>query len=244
MLNNHPRHKILAALRDGDFAHPGEIEAIDLMMKNIEKNNNRNILDIGSGLGGTAHYLHERGFGNVTGIDVDPEHIHYAEKKYPDSYFVSTDVIQVADLLNKKFQLMIAMCSFFCFEKQKESLVELSKIADKNAELIIFDYSQPHAGEVEKPFASSLPFHPIHLDSFKKMLLESNWQYQSHIDISDYFEKWYVILLNKFDTKKAVLMNQFDHHLVNTMYNGYNKLLDAIRQKKIGGIIVYARRSS
>ncbi|OGT44722.1 MAG: hypothetical protein A3E82_05370 [Gammaproteobacteria bacterium RIFCSPHIGHO2_12_FULL_38_11] len=247
MLNiqtRHTVHKILAALRDGDFTHPGEIEAIDLMMKNVKKDNDQNILDIGSGLGGTTDYLNNNRFGNVIGIDIDSDHIQYATKKYPNSHFIAADVLHAADFLNQKFQLMIAMCSFFCFEKQKELLMELSKIADKNAELIVFDYSQPHAGQTENPFSSSLPFHPIYLDTFKKNLLESGWQYQSHIDISDYFEKCYVMLLNKFDAKKEVLLSQFDHHLVNTMYSGYNKLLDAIHEKKIGGIIVYARRSS
>ena len=103
-------------------------------------------------------------------------------------------------------------------------------------------YRSKMTGLIEKPFASSLPFHPIHLESFKKMLLESGWKYQSHIDISDYFEKWYVTLLEKFDAKKEILLSQFDHALVNTMYNGYRNLLDAIIKKRIGGAIVYAVR--
>ncbi|OGT23122.1 MAG: hypothetical protein A2W47_04215 [Gammaproteobacteria bacterium RIFCSPHIGHO2_12_38_15] len=57
-------------------------------------------------------------------------------------------------------------------------------------------------------------------------------------------EKYFPPAVAKHDAKKEVLLSQFDHHLVNTMYSGYNKLLDAIHEKKIGGIIVYARRSS
>ena len=102
MLNiqtRHTVHKILAALRDGDFTHPGEIEAIDLMMKNVTKDNDQNILDIGSGLGGTTDYLNNNGFGNAIGIDIDSEHIHYASKKYPDSYFIAADVLHAANFL-------------------------------------------------------------------------------------------------------------------------------------------------
>lgn len=49
--------KFLSFIRNGDYAHAGEEEAIELAMSGIEKNPQRNILDVGCGLGGTANYL-------------------------------------------------------------------------------------------------------------------------------------------------------------------------------------------
>ena len=49
--------KLLSFLRDGDFAHAGETEAINLLMGQFRKKRIQYILDVGCGLGGTAHYL-------------------------------------------------------------------------------------------------------------------------------------------------------------------------------------------
>ena len=237
--------RILSFLRDGDFAHPGEIEAIDLITGSIPKNIHQNILDIGCGLGGTANYLYQNGFGNVIGIDIDTDLINYALKKYTDISFVNCDVMESPKFLKQSFQLMICMNAFFCFKDQKESLKQLLKLADQNCELIIFDYSQFDSDLIESPFywsKTASRFCPIHLDKFKKTLAESGWHYQSSIDITAQFEVWYQALLHQFEIKKQDMMTHFDHDLVNKMYDGYCQLLQLIRDKKVGGIVVYATR--
>ena len=62
--------QMLAMMRKGDYAHAGEEEAIDLVMNKIPKDNTRLILDVGCGLGGTAKYIQDHGWGKVTGIDI------------------------------------------------------------------------------------------------------------------------------------------------------------------------------
>jgi hypothetical protein len=51
---------ILFQLRNGDYAHAGEEEAIDLVIKNISATGS--VLDVGSGFGGTLNYFHSKGF--------------------------------------------------------------------------------------------------------------------------------------------------------------------------------------
>ncbi|WP_156411958.1 methyltransferase domain-containing protein, partial [Legionella bozemanae] len=65
--------QILAMLREGDFAHPGETEAIELSLSPIAKNSEARLLDVGCGLGGTAHYVQKKGWGTVTGVDIDSD---------------------------------------------------------------------------------------------------------------------------------------------------------------------------
>lgn len=235
--------QILSFLREGDFAHPGEVSAIDLIMEKIPKNSDRFILDIGCGLGGTSHYLQTKGFGKVTGIDIDADLISQASKKYYDSQFINCNVMNISHQISQKFQLMICMSAFFCFSDQKQALVELSKIVDKNTELVIFDYSRLISDHIESPFywsETASRFYPIYLTEFKKTLSESGWQYQSSIDITDKFELWYLELLNRFESKKEEMNAIFDKKHVSEMEDGYKQLLLLIREKKVGGIVVYA----
>jgi hypothetical protein len=55
------RKRILAMVRDGDYAHPGEEAAIDLAMRDFTPDRERLIPDAGLGRGG--HYLQVRTLG-------------------------------------------------------------------------------------------------------------------------------------------------------------------------------------
>jgi 2-polyprenyl-3-methyl-5-hydroxy-6-metoxy-1,4-benzoquinol methylase len=72
--------RLLSVIRGSDYAHAGEEEAINLVMSRIPKNNGRLILDVDCGLGGTAKFIQEHGWGQVTGIDIEEESM-YMQKK-------------------------------------------------------------------------------------------------------------------------------------------------------------------
>lgn len=60
-MNSYLGQRILALVREGDYAHAGEEEAIELSMSGVGKDARRVILDAGCGRGGTADYLHKNG---------------------------------------------------------------------------------------------------------------------------------------------------------------------------------------
>ena len=92
--------QIISLLREGDFAHPGSEEAIDMVFKNISKKAGRLLLDVGCGLAGTANYLQEKGYGKVTGVELDEGIITLARNKYPHLNLVLADVNKVDKVLN------------------------------------------------------------------------------------------------------------------------------------------------
>lgn len=235
--------QLLAYARHGDFAHPGEVEAIQLAMAPIPKNQSQRLLDVGCGLGGTAHYLQQRNWGEITGIDLDNELIQYAKKHYPEVSFVQGDILQLE--IPQTFNVIYCFNSFFSFSSQQNALHQFAGLAEEGCNLMIFDYSRPHASSLESPFPWSKTasrFHPIYLPELKEQLSTAGWHFKTSLDISTQFEHWYVQLLHYFETKKEAILAQFDLSLFKQMYDSYQQLLTNIREQKMGGIIVYATR--
>ncbi|ARG98445.1 class I SAM-dependent methyltransferase [Legionella micdadei] len=235
--------QLLSFARHGDFAHPGEVEAIQLAMAPIEKNPSQRLLDVGCGLGGTAHYLHQRGWGEITGIDLDSELIQYAKKHYPDICFIHGNVLQSEQLLSQRFNVIYCFSSFFCFASQVNALRQFSRMAEKGCNLMIFDYSRPNTTAIANPFSWSKTasrFNPIYLPELKEQLAEAGWKFKASLDLSRQFEHWYIQLLHHFDAKREAIAERFDLTLFQQMYKGYEQLLTDIREHKIGGMAVYA----
>jgi ubiquinone/menaquinone biosynthesis C-methylase UbiE len=238
--------QILAVLREGDFAHPGEIEAIELALSPINKDSKACVLDVGCGLGGTAHYVQKEGWGMVTGIDIDKKLIDYASSHYPEIQFVCEDILH-NKLPHQSFQCIYSFSAFFCFASQEMALNELFKLAAPKASLVLFDYSKQVANPIQSPFPWSKTaslFSPIYLPELQSQLSTTGWQFIHSIDISQNFIGWYTALLQQFEQKRIKIEHRFGRQAWDTLYSGYQQLLMDLKTQKTGGIVVYASRDN
>ena len=90
---NYPDGKrLLAALRDGDFAHAGEEAAVRMTWERLPKRPDQSCLDAGCGRGGTAALVQSERWGQVMGLDIDSETISFAQTAYPSVKFVAADI--------------------------------------------------------------------------------------------------------------------------------------------------------
>src|SRR5438874_1042531 len=105
--------KLVSYLRQGDYAHAGDIESIIQVMSKFRKNTHRTILDAGCGLGGTANFIQQNGWGKVTGIDIEFDSIMYAKEVYPDIPFYQCDILDVYQKLNTKFDIICLFNTFY-----------------------------------------------------------------------------------------------------------------------------------
>lgn len=236
---------ILAYVRKGDFAHPGEINAIEMAFQSIGKKKTQKLLDIGCGLGGTAHYVQENDWGLVTGVDLDAELIAYASTRYPEISFILGDILQSADLIQQKFDVIYSFSAFFCFADQQQALKQMANWANPEAHLMIFDYSRFSQESYSSPFlwsSTASRFNPIYWPQFEQWLLAAGWHLKNAIDISAHFENWYDQLVQSFETKRQDIINHFNVDLLDIMIVGYRKLLVDIQSHQIGGIIIHADR--
>lgn len=257
---NNPR-LLLAKLRNGDYAHAGESEAIDIILKKIsdisEENKKmrinknysneiiRKVLDVGCGLGGTAEYIRNHTSHIVYGIDINEFYINYAKLHYPHINLFQCDINYVKKLFNdEKFDIISMLNVFYTFINQREILEKLGEVAKKNAILIIFDYNYHDESEksnVELKDLELKPMYPICLTNVKGWLKEAGWELIEIVDISDKYKNWYSKFLKNLNNNKVSLLEEFTEDAFNKVSYTFSSLIKNIKNNKIGGCIVYAR---
>lgn len=238
---------LLAHIRNGDYAHAGEEEAIELAMLAIPKSTNQFLLDIGCGLGGTANYLNINGWGDVTAIDNNHEVIDYARNKYPNISFNHCDVLNIKNAFNnKKFDIVYSFNAFFCFQFQKASLQAMNLVSKKNAILIIFDYTSHLPNVNINPFDNQSSyknqFFPINLSIFSETLLETGWRLEHNIDLTEKFQHWYQNIIEKMNYHEMELVHSFGQNTFSEIHTSYTKLLELIKKGIISGSVIRARK--
>lgn len=184
--------KLLAFVRGGDYAHPGEEDAIQLTMSRFPKDKNRTLLDIGCGQGGTAHYLQQHGWGRVTGFDLDQKAIEYAKQTYQDLSFYCGDVVNISRIINTRFDIIYMFNVFYEFPDPLLALQTLRSVAKPHGDMIIFDYIDLSNGTSQMIYsgASDKTTLPILRNSFQKMAHISGWKINEFVDLSSQYKDW------------------------------------------------------
>jgi ubiquinone/menaquinone biosynthesis C-methylase UbiE len=243
------RKQLLAAVRQGDYAHAGEEEAIEIAMGLIPKRSEQLLLDVGCGLGGTAHYLEQQGWGRATGVDIDPDMVNYAKSHYSHIKFFEAAAKALSTLfLEPKFDVVYSFNAFFCFPEQGLCLNEMAKVAKHHADLIIFDYASPGVYTNKNPFfdpegrAFSKIFSPINLDTIENILIKNDWELKNIINLRDKYLNWYEWLVEKMNSQKSDLIQKFGELTFDGLYDGYVVLLDLLSSGEVSGAVIHAKR--
>jgi ubiquinone/menaquinone biosynthesis C-methylase UbiE len=245
MQMNSPEGKqILALVRKGDFAHPGEEQAIDICFSSLQRDPSREVIDIGCGRGGTAEYVRQRGWGNVTGVDIDAESILYATTKYPQIRFVVGDVTTIGSMWRSHFDLAYLLNTFYAFTEQKRALNELSLVARTNSRLMIFDYLDI-SGSFRKEAGDRLPhWSPIRIELLKSDLKNSGWNFITHENITERYYYWYHELCSHIEKYENQIISDHGRTWFDYVHSFYNYVLSLIEREVLGGTIIWAQRIS
>jgi ubiquinone/menaquinone biosynthesis C-methylase UbiE len=237
-MNSFEGKRILALIREGDYAHAGEEEAIERAFRSIAKNPEQWLLDVGCGRGGSAGYVRRNGSGRVEGIDRDAESIEYARATYPEVGFHVCDVLEVPRTVTREFDVIYMLNAFYAFDRQREALTELRKVAKRGAQLVIFDYTVgPKAGDAPNPM---MP-HAIRLPEIAKTLREAGWEPTVVEDLNADYARWYAAFVERIQLKRAEIEKIGGADAYNFVLTMYSGLHGAVTQGEIGGAIVHAR---
>lgn len=83
---NYPDGKrLLAAVRNGEFAHAGKEATVRMAWGRLPKREDQSCLDAGCGRGGTAALVQSERWGQATGLDIDTETILIRRGHLPGS---------------------------------------------------------------------------------------------------------------------------------------------------------------
>jgi SAM-dependent methyltransferase len=234
---------ILSLVREGNYAHPGEEEAIELVFASVSEDPSRLILDVGCGRGGTADYVRRHGWGRVTAVDIDNETLSFAAKEYPKVRFIREDVMKIGALWHSAFDLIYLFNSFYAFPDQDEALRQIGRTARQGATLLVFDYTDVEGAFRQWANSDQAFWAPIDLRGFSGRLEDTGWDLESTTDITARYRLWYRQFVARFQSKKSEIVGGFGEEWYDYAYTTYTDLLRLIENNVVGGVIIKARRA-
>jgi len=238
ILNSPATKEILARVRGADFAHAGELEALEICAEVLSPIRGRAALDVGCGRGGSAAWLAQRGASIVTGIDIDDDSISYAKKTYPNVSFRCADVLDLGSYIKTKFDLCWMINSFYSFPEQQAALEAIRQVTSENGELLIFDYTRPDQNiptELGENIGS-----PMILSEAEQWLRSSGWQISAVRDLSSQYTHWYHDFVERFRNMRELLVECYDEHVVDAITDWYAKLHSLLKARLLGGVVLVA----
>lgn len=233
--------QILSLVRGGDYAHAGGEGAIEIALDSVPKGESFLLLDVGCGLGGSAEYVRDQGWGSVIGVDANEDMIAYAKETYPNVEFHACDVLNIAYVIKKPVDVILMLNSFYSFSDQQGALNALGKIVEPSAQLIIFDYVD-RGGYRERSLPKEydvIPF-PMVLENMDLMLNDSGWMLDAVEDVNDLYLLWYQTLLGKIEAKEDEIVSIAGQEKYDSIFGVYSEILSAIEDGDLGGAIVRA----
>jgi len=241
-MNSPTGKQILSIVRDGDYAHPGEEEAVELALGGFRPDDGRNLLDVGCGRGGTAHYLYDRGWGNVVGVDIDEASIDHARAAYPEVEFLACDVSKVSARLSRRFDLICLFSSFYAFGDQPAALGQLLNLAAPGGSLVLFDYLDLSADGnslLVREDASS-NWNPVKLDHLDQLFGNAGWAISETRNISAEFADWYRDLVSRIEHRQDQIVDLAGPAWYRFVRDFYGGMLESIERQILGGVVVTA----
>lgn len=241
-MNSPEGKRLLAAVRDGDFAHAGELEAVNLAWEPLPKNPEQECLDAGCGRGGTAAHVQQQHWGRVTGVDIDKTSISGAMAAYPTIRLLAADITSVGALFPGQFGVIYAFNAYYAFPDQPAALRALRDAARPDAQLCLFDYVD-RGGYRTTPFAKKSESHgwqPFVLKSVPEQFASAGWDVREIRELHGEYLRWYTALARRFEDRRVKLAEGFPPDLVAYAFDYYHSLLQAVEDGALGGAIVYA----
>ncbi|QSR84649.1 bifunctional 2-polyprenyl-6-hydroxyphenol methylase/3-demethylubiquinol 3-O-methyltransferase UbiG [Methylacidimicrobium sp. B4] len=241
-MNSFAGKRLLALVRDGDYAHAGEEEAIERVFGDLPKRSDRWLLDVGCGRGGTADYLRKRGWGRVVGLDRDGESLAYARARYPEVEFVEREACAAPRYLPRRFTQIYLLNVYYALEAQRDALLALRQVAEEGAELRIFDYLD-RGGFAEDPLevdGESIVPHPVVTEAVSRDLAARGWRLLSVELLSEEYRGWYAALARRIEKRAPAIVDRGGEEALAYLRAVYRGILGKIEAGLLGGVLVRA----
>ena len=139
-MNSFENKAFLARVRGGDFAHPGEEEAIDLVLSHVKPEARETVLDAACGLGATADAIGKKTGAVVVGVDLDAESMRYTNAAYQGSQFIPGDVTKLGEMAMPKMDVIYAFNSLYACPDLEACFSSFREVSNSGGRIAVFDY--------------------------------------------------------------------------------------------------------
>lgn len=241
-MNNATGKRLLALIRDGDYAHPGEEAANELLFAGVRPAPRRRVLDAGGG-GGAASWVQSRGLGAVTGVELDPATARLARERHPDVTVVEGDLQRAIAALTGPFDLFYSMTAIYAAPDQASVFRELGGLASPGAELRLLEYADPEGRFAEATSGSPTWgwWHPLVPRDLPEVLSSTGWTSVSVRDLHPELVHWYRDLCDRITGRRPVIEREFSCDWYDFVAREYAGILELVRARALGGVLVHAR---
>jgi SAM-dependent methyltransferase len=241
-MNNATGKRLLALVRGGDYAHPGEEEANELLFAGVRPDPRRRVLDAGCGGAGTAAWVQARGLGAVTGVEIDAATARLARGRHPEVTVVEGDLQHAGRVLTGPFDLIYSMTAVYAAPDHSAVFRELGALAAPGAELRLLEYSDP--GGLFAAATAGGPswgwWHPLRPRELPEALASAGWTAVQTRDLHPEFVLWYGRLCDRIAEKRRAITHAFGRDWYDFVANEYDGILGMVRDHVLGGVLVRA----
>lgn len=211
----------------------------------LPKGAGQRLLDVGCGRGGTANYLHQNGYSDIYGFDIDSESIEYAKTQYPHIDFRCCDALRCSDCYDCCFDIIYLFNVLYSFNDggKETCLRQLRKLADDRTRLVIFDYTELQDEERDVP-TNRANWHPLNISRIRAICEATGWRVTEFVDYTPEYCGWYADLVDRILRYREDILEIADEHWYSSAKSLYEGLLSDLVSGRLGGGTLYLQPGS
>lgn len=239
-MNTFENKTFLARIRGGDFAHPGEEEAIDLVLSHLKPEPRETVLDAGCGLGATADAIGKKTGAVVVGVDLDSESMRYANATYQDSQFLPGDITKLGEMALPKVDVIYAFNSLYACPDLEACFASFREVANPSARIGVFDYIAYDADALAA--TDCLPQSVHSMTQMRQLPERQGWACTGIVNLDLAYAAWYGRFLARMDENRGMLAAARSPEVFEAVRKRYADMLLCLEQGALGGALhLYAR---
>ncbi|MCK9150418.1 methyltransferase domain-containing protein [Methanobacterium alcaliphilum] len=233
------------AYGDG-FLSEGGTEAIDNLLVGFELEN-KEILDIGSGLGGAATYIAQKHRALVTGIEINQQMVDESNCRLIDSLkddvkFLYYNDINHLPFPSESFDLVYSKGVFLHLDVPDKLALfkEIFRVLKKDSYFIIGDWLSPKNGDWGDKMKQMMESDGLTLfanteEDYRQVITRAGFKLISISDFNDQYLKYNMEIVEhlKKNEIQKLLKNKFDDKEINSTIHGYQLIVDSINEKEL-----------
>jgi len=233
-----------------DNYHYCGVEAIQIGAAKLGLSSFSHVLDIGSGVGGTARYLAWRYGCRVTGIELQPQFHEAAVKLTQRTGLADRVTFQQGNILEGvegQFSGWLSLMVFLHISDRKTLFQQCAKALQRGGKFYIEDYYQekPLTPEEQTTLAEQVacPYLPSQQE-YVAQLEAAGFRNIHFVNVTEVWHQWVRERLDKFQARQAIYKDRYGAEMVASYLHFYQTVVDLFAGGRLGGARIWGELAS